>query len=72
MRDLVARLGYRVTALVPHLLVQKKNSSFRAQNRPRTFPHVKTEFKYGSGMVELGLGGFLEPPIAFLGDFIFQ
>ena len=34
-----------------------------------TFPHVKTEFIYGSAW-SIRLGGFLGAPIAFWGDFI--
>ena len=36
------------------------------------FAHVKTEFAYGSGVVELGLGGFLGSPRACYRHFGFS
>ena len=51
---------------------QKKIATSESKNRVGAFSHVKTEFKYESGMVELGLDGLLGASRAFFADFNFQ
>ena len=51
---------------------QKKNPTLEPKFAVAASPHVKSEFRYESGMVELGLGDFLGSSSSFLADFNFQ
>ena len=66
------RLGHPFVAEVPPQTAPKKIPTPESKFTVASFPHVKIEFRYRSGIVELGLGGFLRLSNAFFADFIFQ
>ena len=66
------RLRDPLVAGVPPITGQKKNPTLEPKFAVAASPHVKSEFRYESGMVELGLGDFLGSSSSFLADFNFQ
>ena len=67
-----ARLQYTIVAEVAPRNAPKKIPTLEPNFTVAANPHVKGEFRYRSGMVELGLGDFLGPSHVFLADFNFQ
>ena len=72
VRGPIVRLLGQFVAEVPPGIVSKKIPTSEPKKSVAAFLHVKCEFRYESGMVELGLGGFLRLSHAFLADFNFQ
>ena len=66
------QLGHPFVAEVPPQTAPKKIPTPESKFTVASFPHVKIEFRYRSGIVELGLGGFLRLSNAFFADFIFS